>query len=202
MFVVVWLPSHTFWSPRVFVSFSLSRQTMPCYPPDRWVDYEPLGAPVRGTWLLPVKLPIPYHKSRHIPPRERFTETDLIEACRNFGSQLVCVVDLTYTNYYDPGLFPRYGVMYRKIFVEGHVVPRDSVVAEFSKVIDEVSEKFPRGIIAVHCTHGINRTGYLVCRYLIDNLDWSPEDALKEFSVARGYAIERDNFLEDLRSRK
>ncbi|VDM00274.1 unnamed protein product [Schistocephalus solidus] len=137
-----------------------------------WVDYKPLGAPLRGTWFLPVKLPIPWHKSQHIPPPLRFTETDLIEACRYFGSQLVCVIDLTYTNYYDPA------------------------------VIDEVREKFPTGLIAVHCTHGINRTGYLICRYLIDHLDWPPEDALEEFALARGYGIERENFLQDLRSRK
>ncbi|VDN10639.1 unnamed protein product [Dibothriocephalus latus] len=142
------------------------------------------------------------NKSQHIPPQLRFTETDLLDACRFFGSQLACVIDLTYTNYYDPAIFRQHGVMYKKIFVEGHVVPRDSVVAEFNKVIDEVSEKSPSGIIAVHCTHGINRTGYLICRYLIDQLDWAPEDAVKEFAVARGYGIERENFLEDLRARK
>ncbi|KER33417.1 hypothetical protein T265_12621, partial [Opisthorchis viverrini] len=32
---------------------------MPRYPPDRWEDYTPLGVPVKGTRLLPIRLPIP-----------------------------------------------------------------------------------------------------------------------------------------------
>jgi protein-tyrosine phosphatase len=37
---------------------------------------------------------------------------------------------------------------------------------------------FLDGLIGVHCTHGVNRTGYLICRYLIERLQWTPEDAL------------------------
>ncbi len=35
------------------------------------------------------------------------------------------------------------------------------------------------GLVAVHCTHGINRTGYLICRYLMDSLNWNAEDAIR-----------------------
>lgn len=38
------------------------------------------------------------------------------------------------------------------------------------------------GIVAVHCTHGVNRTGYLICRYLIDVLGWSPDRAIEGIS--------------------
>ena len=34
-------------------------------------------------------------------------------------------------------------------------------------------------VIGVHCTHGVNRTGYLVCRYLVQKLKWAPESAIK-----------------------
>ena len=37
---------------------------------------------------------------------------------------------------------------------------------------------FIDGLIGVHCTHGVNRTGYLICRYLIERLKWKPEDAI------------------------
>ena len=33
-------------------------------------------------------------------------------------------------------------------------------------------------LIGVHCTHGVNRTGYLICRYLIEKLDWDPQKAI------------------------
>ena len=34
-------------------------------------------------------------------------------------------------------------------------------------------------LIGVHCTHGVNRTGYLVCRYMIDKLDFQPKNAIE-----------------------
>ena len=37
---------------------------------------------------------------------------------------------------------------------------------------------FADGLIGVHCTHGVNRTGYLICRYLIERLQWNPDKAI------------------------
>lgn len=34
-------------------------------------------------------------------------------------------------------------------------------------------------LIGVHCTHGVNRTGYLVCRYMIEQMQMSPITALE-----------------------
>lgn len=34
-------------------------------------------------------------------------------------------------------------------------------------------------LVGVHCTHGLNRTGYMVCRYMRDRLGISPHDAIK-----------------------
>ncbi|KAI4498739.1 hypothetical protein M0802_006206 [Mischocyttarus mexicanus] len=50
-------------------------------------------------------------------------------------------------------------------------------------------------VIGVHCTHGINRTGYLICRYLVEKLGWKSEDALQAFEEARGYPIYRDEYI-------
>lgn len=37
-------------------------------------------------------------------------------------------------------------------------------------------------IIGVHCTHGYNRTGFLISAYLIEEEDWSLEQAVMAFS--------------------
>lgn len=42
-------------------------------------------------------------------------------------------------------------------------------------------------LIVVHCTHGINRAGYMVSRYLIDRFGLSAEDAIKRVTEARGH---------------
>ena len=33
-------------------------------------------------------------------------------------------------------------------------------------------------IIVIHCTHGVNRSAYMVARYLIDRLGYNPENAI------------------------
>ena len=46
-----------------------------------------------------------------------------------------------------------------------------------------------------------DRTGYMVCRYMIERLDMSPDEAITLFDTARGHEQERDNYLQHLRSR-
>ncbi|CAH8832545.1 unnamed protein product [Trichobilharzia szidati] len=70
----------------------------------------------------------------------------------------------------------------------------------FFDLVNEERKQSPDGIIAVHCTHGVNRTGYFICRYLIDYMKWDPKDALQEFEYARGHPVERENYIEDLMS--
>jgi len=41
-------------------------------------------------------------------------------------------------------------------------------------------------LIVVHCTHGVNRAGYMVARYLIDRFGLQAEDAMKRVTEARG----------------
>ncbi|XP_051897238.1 RNA/RNP complex-1-interacting phosphatase-like [Pristis pectinata] len=53
-------------------------------------------------------------------------------------------------------------------------------------------------LIGVHCTHGVNRTGYLICRYLIDVDGMDPHEAIDLFNKSRGYPIERQNYIQDL----
>lgn len=34
-------------------------------------------------------------------------------------------------------------------------------------------------LIGVHCSNGVDRAGYLICRYLIDRLGWSSHEAIE-----------------------
>ena len=40
-------------------------------------------------------------------------------------------------------------------------------------------------LIGVHCTHGLNRTGYFIVYYLIEQHKMSVEDAIKLFDESR-----------------
>ena len=43
----------------------------------------------------------------------------------------------------------------------------------------------------------INVSGYMICRYLIERMGWTPDEAIRTFNEARGYKITRE---QDLRS--
>ncbi|CAH8439717.1 unnamed protein product [Schistosoma turkestanicum] len=164
----------------------------------RWFDYTPLGVPVKGTRFLPTKLPIPSEKSYNIPPHLRFTLSDLIGCVQSCNQKLTCVIDLTYTKYYSTKFLHENNISYHKIYVEGHKIPDSKSVAQFINLVNEERKQSPDGIIAVHCTHGVNRTGYFICRYLIDFMKMDPKVALREFEYARGHPVERENYIEDL----
>ena len=37
----------------------------------------------------------------------------------------------------------------------------------------------------VHCTHGFNRTGFVICTYMIEVLEFSVEQSITYFAQAR-----------------
>lgn len=62
----------------------------------------------------------------------RFTPKILLETVTLQGHKLGLVIDLTFTNkYYHPDDLTDSGVLYKKIFVEGHIIPSQKVVREY-----------------------------------------------------------------------
>ena len=53
-------------------------------------------------------------------------------------------------------------------------------------------------MIAVHCTHGFNRTGFLICAFLVEKHDWSVEAAVNAFARARPPGIYKGSYLREL----
>ncbi|EEB18359.1 mRNA capping enzyme, putative [Pediculus humanus corporis] len=52
--------------------------------------------------------------------------------------------------------------------------------SSFYKEVDTFLSTEPENkLICVHCVHGVNRTGYYICRYMIEKLKFTPEDAIK-----------------------
>ncbi|XP_010561165.1 PREDICTED: RNA/RNP complex-1-interacting phosphatase isoform X2 [Haliaeetus leucocephalus] len=92
---------------------------------------------------------------------------------------------------------------YSKILTMGHEIPNRHTIFQFKCVVKKFlrDNKDNDKLIGVHCTHGLNRTGYLVCRYLIDVEGMDPNTAIELFNRARGHPIERTNYIQDLRKR-
>ena len=165
--------------------------------PDRWLEYKPFGKAISGTKILPFKVPLKEAVCNNLEPENRFTPSALLQEF----PRLKYIVDLTNTcRYYDEKEFTKSGIKYKKIVVRGRQVPTMDVVQIFFKTMEEFTAACGEDdIVGVHCTHGINRTGYLICRYLVQQLGWELENSLKAFSEARGYAIEREIYLNALK---
>ncbi|KOX80956.1 putative tyrosine-protein phosphatase F54C8.4, partial [Melipona quadrifasciata] len=162
----------------------------------RWLEYKPYGTVIHGTKILPFKVPLKEAVSNNLEPEKRFTVSVLVQAF----PRIKCIIDLTNTDrYYDEKEFTNSGIKYEKIMVRGREVPSVDVVNKFFKTMDDFTSACGEDdIVGVHCTHGVNRSGYLICRYLVQQLAWKLEDCLKAFETARGYPIERRIYLNAL----
>lgn len=177
--------------------------------PERWEIYSNFNTPINGTCILPCKTPINdklYNngvRSGQLNADQHFTPQDLITQVReNLNLEVKCVIDFTNTDrYYNANILEDSGIIYKKIRCPGKVIPPEYVYEEFS----EAMQSFVPGltdcsVIAVHCTHGVNRTGYIICKYLMDKLNYAVEDAIHKYEEARGHCIERKEYTDKLRT--
>lgn len=156
-----------------------------------------MGEPIPGTRFISFKVPLKHTLCQNLDDSERFTPEMLMEQCPKLG----LVVDLTNTNrYYDAGVFKSKGIQYKKIHCPGQVVPADSILKEFFSTVDAfLSESGEHdSLVGVHCTHGLNRTGYFICRYLNLRMGFHPLEAISAFERARGHKIERGPYIQDI----
>jgi hypothetical protein len=110
------------------------------------------------------------------------------------------VVDLCATGrYYEPSALPP-GVAYHKLVVPGRQLPPPSAVDEFCAVVsDYLSDpRWPNAVVAVHCTHGVNRTGFMVASYLVRRHRLSAREAVHQFTLARFPGMWRQEMLDAL----
>lgn len=164
--------------------------------PDRWLAYTKFGTQVEGTSFIPLKVPL--NKVFFVNREEdSFTPDDAIDEIPKLG----LVVDLTFTaKYYSPTEFTQRNVKHKKIYTKGHEIPNLSLVNRFIQTVNDFLnvEENKDKLIGVHCTHGLNRTGYFVCAYMILAQGQNPKNAINIFNNARSHSMERANYLNSL----
>ncbi|XP_054838467.1 uncharacterized protein LOC129331866 isoform X2 [Eublepharis macularius] len=167
-----------------------------------WRNVSPVGQPIPGTRFIAFKVPLKGEINQRLTPNQKFTLKDLIAAVKGLNVELGLIIDLTYTTrYYNVKDLPK-TVEYKKLYTVGLEVPDDPTILQFKKWVRKFlwenaeNEK----LIGVHCTNGINRTGYLICRYLIDVEGWDPETAIQVFGEARGHHMDGSRYLTDLKT--
>uniref|UniRef100_A0A9L0RTN3 RNA/RNP complex-1-interacting phosphatase n=1 Tax=Equus caballus TaxID=9796 RepID=A0A9L0RTN3_HORSE len=176
--------------------------------PERWKDYLAVGQRMPGTRFIAFKVPLKKNFEEKLAPEECFSPLDLFTKIREQNEELGLIIDLTYTHrYYKPEDLPE-TIPYLKIYTIGHQVPDDDTIFKFKCAVNGFlkDNKDNDKLIGVHCTHGLNRTGYLICRlccfvrYLIDVEGMRPDAAIELFNRCRGHCLERQNYIEDLQN--
>ncbi|XP_017868432.1 PREDICTED: probable tyrosine-protein phosphatase F54C8.4 [Drosophila arizonae] len=166
--------------------------------PDRWLNYRPIGERIAGTRFIAFKVPLRKNINESVDDEQlRLAPHSLLESVPNLG----LIVDLTNTNrYYNPQTFRDLNVAHQKLMIPGHQTPTKQLAQRFCEYVTDFLDANPDNdkLIGVHCTHGVNRTGYLICYFMITKMNMSPKLAIQTFADARGHKIERKNYTESL----
>ncbi|XP_069836221.1 uncharacterized protein [Dendropsophus ebraccatus] len=168
--------------------------------PERWRSLKAVGQRVPGSRFIAFKVPLKGVASQRVTQNQKFTPKDLINTIRQQNEELGLVIDLTNTErYYTTKDLPK-SVQYVKLHTAGLKIPDDATIHQFKRVVWKflAANSDNDKLIGVHCTTGINRTGFLICRYLIDVDEWRPMHALSAFGQARGHPIEGTVYIEDI----
>lgn len=169
------------------------------HPPEGWVNTLPFGEIVFRNFL-PCKTPLA--PGFLVPADKAWTPFHVRDAVADIGRQIDAVIDLTSANYYaneDWG-----DVMYRNIACataeDRDEPPTGLAWHEFYLTVRYILDhRGPDATIVVHCKHGLNRTGYMICRWaLTRGLADSPRDAIETFARLRPPGIYKGTFTADL----
>lgn len=109
-------------------------------------------------------------------------------------------IDLTNTSrFYDRKEIEAKGCQYFKLNCRGHgETPSPEQTQAFFEIVDNFIMDHPLEKVAIHCTHGFNRTGFLIVSYLVERMDCSVEAALQTFSYARPPGIYKGDYIREL----
>ncbi|NXO88162.1 DUS11 phosphatase, partial [Sitta europaea] len=132
----------------------------------RWTQYSPLGRRLPGTRFIAFKVPLSKHFERQLLPEQRFSPQDLLRELQGRNQELGLIIDLTCTTrYYGQQELPP-TLPYCKLLTVGREIPDSKTTRSFQSLVGEFLRENQHNdkLIGVHCTHGLNRTGYLVCR--------------------------------------
>ncbi|TGZ77944.1 alpha/beta-hydrolase [Ascodesmis nigricans] len=131
-----------------------------------------------------------------------------IDFSQNYGD-VGHVIDISHEQPpYDPETFGS-DIVYHKYATVSKIPPTKNEVRGFITLIDSILSSNPsnpssptthqtHNLIAVHCHYGFNRTGFLLCCYMIERLGFSVPEAIAAFKEARPPGIRHPHFVSEM----
>ncbi|XP_044742570.1 mRNA-capping enzyme [Chrysoperla carnea] len=167
--------------------------------PPRWLHCPRKSSGLIADKFLAFKTPLSERFDKDVPPECRFPPKMIFQT-KQFKAKLGLWIDLTNTTrFYDKADIQAEGCKYIKLQCRGHgETPSLEQTATFVSLVHNFITQHPLEIVGVHCTHGFNRTGFLIASYLIEKQDWSVESALAQFASVRAPGIYKDDYIAEL----
>ncbi|XP_006662831.1 mRNA-capping enzyme-like [Oryza brachyantha] len=172
--------------------------------PHGWMNCPAFGEPIDK--IIPSKVPLDETFNDSVPPGKRYSSKQVVNKQRKAGREIGLVIDLTNTTrYYSPAEWTRQGTKHVKIPCKGRdaVPDNESVnvfVYEVMMFLDRQKQSKSPKYILVHCTHGHNRTGFMIIHYLMRTQVSCVAEAINMFAKRRPPGIYKRDYIEALYS--
>ncbi|EDW65142.1 mRNA-capping enzyme [Drosophila virilis] len=168
--------------------------------PNRWLYCPRKSDIIIAERFLAFKTPLNQSFQDKMPIECTFRPEMLFDYCKTLKLKLGLWIDLTNTKrFYDRSTVEERGAQYIKLQCRGHgETPSPEQTHSFIELVDNFINERPFDVIAVHCTHGFNRTGFLIISYMVERLDCSVEAALAVFANARPPGIYKQDYINEL----
>ncbi|XP_058080424.1 uncharacterized protein LOC131228639 isoform X3 [Magnolia sinica] len=182
----------------------ISERNFRCYDrsklPPGWLDCPGHGQAIG--YIIPSKVPLGESFNDCIVPGKRYSSKQAIHQQKVLRRELGLVIDLTNTSrYYSPIDWKKQGIKHFKIACKGRdAVPDNESVNHFVYEVSQflLNQKHSKKYVLVHCTHGHNRTGFMIIHFLIRSQHISVTKALQLFANARPPGIYKQDYIDAL----
>ncbi|XP_056644934.1 mRNA-capping enzyme [Diorhabda sublineata] len=178
----------------------MSKSKNPGPVPPRWLRCPRKSEHLIIGKFMAFKTPLSSDFDDQVPLEHRFPPKMLFKTAKRNKIKLGLWIDLTNTSrFYDKSEIEEHDCEYLKLRCRGHgAAPSKTQADTFIKIVHNYISQHPLQSIAVHCTHGFNRTGFLIVSYLVQMLDYSLEKALDLFAEARPEGIYKHYYIKEL----
>ncbi|KAL7668311.1 hypothetical protein ACOME3_009017 [Neoechinorhynchus agilis] len=174
--------------------------------PKRWINTTSMGSSLISDRFIVFKTPLSSKYDSLIPENKRFTPTIAANRMRQIAGHrsIAGIISLINNDpYYDNKEFTEYlNVPHFCLPCGGYKdFPKKEIKNRFIEICDILLESNPNSVIAVHCTRGYNKSGFLVASYLIEKMKMKLRSAIAEFRRCRAPGIQAPPFIHGLRLR-
>lgn len=185
----------------------------------KWKDYTNYGQPLGNSRVIPMKTPLPLDLQRHHFPTSPSSSAVLhkdaeseahvhtigkfVKEQADLGRNVGLVVDLSnHSCLYEDDLSRDCPlVKYEHFFFVAKEIPSHAICQRVNQCITAYVLANPQDYVAIHCSYGWNRTGFVCATYLVEELHYGASQALAAFTSARSPGIRHEHFISEFLSR-